>query len=782
MIKKIFFVTLMGIFINVQLFAQQAKALNSRSDSIDILNYQIDLDFTDFGNRILKGSCEVFFETKVDDLAFIDLDLLELTIDSIISRGTKLSYTYNDTLLKITLRDTLQTDDTENIRVYYHGSPRKDPSWGGFYFDNLYAYNLGVGINSDPHPMGRVWFPCIDNFIERSTYEFNITTSGGKKAHCNGEFISEVVISGDTILRSWEMNDEIPTYLACIAISDYETVYQSYQGINKTIPVELVSRQADTTNLKNSFVHLSDALSIFEENYGPYLWNKIGFSIVPFTAGAMEHATNIAYPRNAVNGTIQRETLMAHEFAHHWWGDLVTCETSGDMWINEGMASYSEHLFLEKLYGDSAYIEAVKTNHRDILQFAHISDGGYLALSGVTQANTYSTHTYNKGASVAHNMRAYMGDSLFFVGLKSITDTFKFRTINAIEFRDQLTRATGVEMTPFFKDWIFAPGYAHYSIDSTVTVPNGLDFNVRLYIQQKLKGASVFHTKAPLEVTFYDSNWDKEKRSIIVSGQYDDTTVTLPFDPVFILVNESNRLNQARTEDQIILKTNTTVTLTSSLSKVTVNAINDSALLQVEHHWVAPDAIQNNINNHRISNSRYWSVDGILPTIFDASMDIDYDGRSGLGFLDEDLVGSRGDSLILLYRRNARSDWSEYTSYTKSSRAPTSQNGTITIDSLILGEYAFANRGALVGISNQIKSKDQFKFYPNPVDDVLLIENSGNEFDLTLIAYDGLGRKVYQKNMGANHKIITSNWKKGNYIIVILDENQELAREKVVVK
>jgi len=780
--KKVFIGILAAISFNVQLSAQQSKALNSRSDSLDIFNYQINLDLTDFGSRIIKGDCKILFAADVDDLGYIALDLLKLTVDSVVTRGVSLNYSYNDTLLQISLKDTLQTDDVDSVTVYYHGSPTRDPSWGGFYFDNLYAYNLGVGINSEPHNMGRVWFPCIDNFIERSTYEFNITTSVGRKAHCNGELISETIISGDTILRSWKMEEEIPTYLACIAVSDYETVYDSYQGLNGSIPVELVSREADTTNLKNSFVHLSDALTIYEENYGPYLWNKIGYSIVPFTAGAMEHASNIAYPRNAINGTTQRETLMAHEFAHHWWGDLVTCETSADMWINEGMASYSEHLFLEKLYGDSAYYEAVKANHRDILQFAHIRDGDYLALSGVTQTNTYGTHTYNKGASVAHNMRAYMGDSLFFVGLKSITDTFKFRTVNAEEFRDQLERSTGVDMANFFDSWIFVPGYAHYKIDSAIVTPNGANFDTQLYLQQKLKGATNFHKGTPVEISFYDANWNREIETIVVSGQQDDTTLTLPFDPILILLNERNRLNQARTDDQLLVNTTGTYALESSLAEITIDAINDSALLQVEHHWVAPDPIQNNTKDHKLSKNRYWSVEGILPSTFDASMSIDYDGRAGLGFLDEDLVGVRGDSLILLYRRDAHEDWSEFSYYTKSSRAPSSKNGTITIDSLILGEYSFANKGSLVSLSSNVKAQDDFSIYPNPTETVLWVKNKTNKLGLTVIVYDGLGRKIYEEGLSANHKIATSNWKRGSYIIVILDKNQELLREKVIVK
>jgi aminopeptidase N len=231
----------------------------------------------------------------------------------VVNTTGNLAYTYNDTLLTVSLGLLLTVADTSEVTVYYHGIPKQDASgWGGFYFQGNYAYNLGVGFDANPHNYGRVWFPCFDNFVERSTFEFNMITAGGKKAHCNGALISENVISGDTIVRKWVMNDEIPSYLVCVAIADYATVYQSHNGLLGTIPIELVARPSDTTNLKNSFLHLPDAIDIYETGYGPYRWNKIGFSLVPFNSGAMEHATNIAYPLSAANGTLSNETLMAH--------------------------------------------------------------------------------------------------------------------------------------------------------------------------------------------------------------------------------------------------------------------------------------------------------------------------------------------------------------------------------------------------------------------------------------------------------------------------------------
>ncbi|MBL1231883.1 MAG: T9SS type A sorting domain-containing protein [Flavobacteriales bacterium] len=761
------------------------KALNSRSDTIDILNYQINLDITDFTNKIIAGNCKITFTPKLNGINLLYLDLLELNVDSVKDAANNLlTFSHNDTLLTINLLTLMNVGDTSEIIVFYNGTPQTDNSgFGGFYFDNTYAYNLGVGFNADPHNYGRVWFPCFDNFVEHATYEFNIITSGGKKAHCNGVLVSDSVINGDTIVRKWIMNEPIPTYLVCVAISDYATVHQNFLSTNGSIPVELVARAPDTTNLKNSFVNLNQALAIYENQYGPYLWSKIGFVLVPFNGGAMEHATCVAYPRVAANGSLAYETLMAHEFAHHWWGDLVTCETAGDMWINEGFATYSEHIFTEFLYGRDAYMTDVKANHKQVLQFAHIDDDGFRSLSNMDHAYTYGTHSYLKGASVAHNMRAYLGDSLFFYGVQQLMDSFKFKNINPTEFKDFLTTFTGVNMTDFFNDWVLSPGFSNFKVDSFDVVLNSPNYDVTLHVQQKLRGATIFHTGTPLEVTFYDNNWNKFTTDIVASGQYSTALVSVPFQPTVVILNEANLLNQARTDNQLKVKNTFNPQLQNlTLVRVGVNAVSDSALLHIEHHWVAPDSVKNNVNNYKISSSRYWRFTGILPTGFSASARIDFDGRASSGFLDIDLLSVNHDSLVLLYREDAHDDWQEFPYYSKTV-IPGVPYGYVVIDSLLLGEYAFANSPSAVAI-DEIKNKEVavIEIFPNPTNDVFWLKTLVPYNQLQVVVYDVLGSVVHEEIFNNQLKIDVSGWNSGNYIITVFNDNQLIQTGKLVVQ
>ena len=412
--------TLLFVFSAIYGVNAQTDASNARSDSLDIIHTDINLEVHDFNGKSIRGDAVVTLVAKMNNITHVNLDLLKLTVDSVVTGKSKLTFAYNDTLLRVNLLTTLNLGDSVRLTIFYRGVPKIDQSnWGGFYFNAGYAFNLGVGFAADPHNYGRVWFPCFDNFVERSTYLFNIFTSAGKKAHCSGYLVSENTVSGDTIVRTWKMDEPVPSYLVGLAVAEYETVHMTYNGISGNVPIELAAKSSDTNNAKSAFIHLNDAMAAFEFNFGPFLFNKVGYSFVPFGSGAMEHASNIAYPLYAIGGgSIGTETLMAHELAHHWWGNLVTCRTAEDMWINEGMASYCEQLFLEYTYGADTFRTVRKDNLDAVLQYAHVREDFHRAVSGVPHEYTYGMHVYDKGAVVAHNVRAYLGDSLYRSGMK----------------------------------------------------------------------------------------------------------------------------------------------------------------------------------------------------------------------------------------------------------------------------------------------------------------------------------------------------------------------------
>jgi hypothetical protein len=768
------------------------KAANTRSDTIDVLNYDIYLDITDYGNQKIAGYCDVQFASLKNNVSTLDLDLLQMTIDSVTSQGQLLSSVYNDTLLSITLPTILNINDTSNVIVYYNGSPQGDASgWGGWYFQGDYSYNLGVGFDADPHNYGRVWHPCFDNFVERATYDFSILTDGGKTSYANGYIVNDQVVGIDSLVRTWRMNSPIPTYLACIAVGNYTHVYQDYASsvTANTTPVFLISEPADTNNFKASFTNLHGAIEAFEEGYGPYLWDKVGFNLVPFSGGAMEHATSIAYPKSSANGGLGSETLMAHELAHHWWGDLVTCRTAEDMWINEGMASFSERLFLEYVYGYDAYIDDIKLNHLAVLQKAHHNDGGYYAISGVPHNITYGDHSYNKGADVAHTLRGYLGDSLFFNGLTSFLSANVYKDVDATDFMDYFNAMPGIDVTDFFNGWVFNPGFPHFSIDSTQVSGSGNNYTVDVFVKQKLEAAPNYFANVPLEITFIDDNWQEYTTSFAMNGQTGSFQFALPFLPITSYLNGGDKISQAVTGENITIKSTGLVNYTYPLFRVDASSFTDSAMLRVEHHWASPDAFKDNLKGYRysLSRERYWRVTGTSNAGFQASARIYFNGsNSATGNLDNEMYAEAGfteDSLRVFYRVNAADDWSLANDYVISTMgSPTNGRAYATLNDLKYGEYTFGWEYGYVGVEEEIVEQ-LFNIYPNPAQETVNVDLSDyNSGEYTIGIYDMSGKLLKNIISVATQIFLDiSDLPNAQYLVSVLNSGKFIG-SKVLVK
>jgi aminopeptidase N len=772
----------------------EAQATNLRSDTIDILHYHIQLDITDFAGQTIKGFTTISFAARINNVTEINLDLLQLNVDSIKIGSALLSYTYNDTLLKVALPATMNIGDTADVTVWYNGTPQGDPSgWGGFYFQSGYAYNLGVGFGADPHTYGRVWHPCFDNFVERATYTQTIGSNNGKLAYCNGVLVNDTTDGAGLRWRTWSLTDPIPTYLACVAVSNYTQVNWTYNAVNGPVPIVLAALPADTTNIKNSFINFTSAFSAYEALYYPFMWQKAGYIFVPFSSGAMEHATAITYPRAFATGSITYQTIMAHEFSHHWFGDLATCRTQEDMWLNEGWASYSEYIFNEWVYGRNSYDLGIRANHDEAMHFFHHREG-WLPVSGIGHANTYGDHVYLKGADVAHTLRGYMGDSLFFGGLRYHFSLSEFKDVSSYDFRDNLIAYSGLSyLTDFFNDWVFNPGWTHFAVDSMVSVPNGNNYDVTIYVQQKLFGAPNYYTNVPMEFAFYDANLNSTTQRFMMSNQYSTHTITLPYDPTLVIMDPKNLISDAETDEEQELTSTGTRIFTAARCTLNVQNIPDTTWMRIEHHWAAPDPVQNNINNYNISDLRYWKLTGSWPAGFVASGKFNYDGRttglSGSGYwLDNNLTTVNGDSIILLYRANPADDWHEWPHYTKTITGPvaTSKYGYVNADSLLPGEYCFANgvSTVLIGVNEETDPNPRVEIYPSPASELInLTLPSSINGDVLISVCDITGKIVYtQQHSEKQITLPCAQWAEGLYFVTVKQEEQDLMTEKITVR
>jgi hypothetical protein len=770
------------------------SAENLRSDTFNILKYTINLEIGNYTTKLINGNAAIRFAPKINGRSYIRFDLLRLTIDSVKENTTTLLYSYNDTVLKVSFTSIKNTVDTSSITVYYKGQPQGDASgWGGFYFDNnggnQYAYNLGVGFAAKPHNYGRVWYPCFDNFVERSKYEFNITCDTARKAFCNGQLMSDIV-TGAKRTRRWVLNEEIPSYLASVSVANYRQVNWTANTLSGPKPVTLVGVAGDTAGMKAGFVNLLNCIAGYENYYGPYKWNRFGYCLVPFNSGAMEHPTNISYPRATIGSLTYEAQIMAHELSHHWWGDLLTCETQEDMWINEGWATYNQYLFTEWQYGKPAYSTLVKNQHDDLLHFLHLKESGFRAISGIPHDLTYGDHVYKKGADVVHTLRGYLGDVNFFNGAKYALQQNPFKNANSIQLRDLFATGSGQNLTDFFNNWVLSGGWPHFAIDSVKYVQvNANSFNAVVAIRQKLFGAPSLYNNVPLELSFFKNDWTKSVQKVTMSGATATFTVNIPFNAVYCALNFDSKISDATSFENKVIKNVTNVGWTlGKLSTQIVSSGSDSSLIRVVHNYVKPDPFKNNPLNTKLSDQHFWKVEGILSSGFLSKATFIYDGNKTLGgtnsYLDTLLTVAATDTVRLFYRANAADDWKLVKN--TFSFPYSSKSGFIRTDTLKLGEYTFGvlDTSFNISVKENYKNKISVKLFPNPAKHNFKIEfpkAPDNACDLSICDLEGkvvLAQKIAEKL----NQVDISVFSKGTYIVTVKSQNQMLYCDKLIVE
>ncbi len=762
-------ITLLVLFFSALGFSQHLHHTfetpeGKRSDTLNVLHYDVDLDLTDSIGKEITGIAELLILSKIDGLTNVNLDLIKLDVDSVWENGSLVSnWNHNDTLLSIPV-SSKNTGDTIKLKIAYHGVPFGE-RWGGWYNNANYIFNLGVGFESIPHNLGKVWHPCVDNFIERATYTVALTTFGSWIGVGSGildkvDTIQQVPI---ILKRTWKLNQEIPTYLYGIAAGKYVALKDTFNGPLTTTESYLYVLPNQITTITNKTQRLEDCFKLYEDNYGKYRWDRVGFATT--SQGAMEHATNIAIPASVP------ETTIMHELSHHWWGDLITCESDRDMWINEGMAVFSEYLFTENL--DSK--EDARANMYDdlytVISQAHKEEGGYQPISGVPRVHTYGTHTYRKGALVGHNLRVKLGDAKTFSGFTEFLDSNAFSAVNSYDLRDGLTKATGIDLTDFFDDWVFSPGMPCYVLDSFELSPSAGLYNVELSVRQLKANSDHFFADIPLEIKFMDAQFNEHYVTREVGGELTDISLQIPINATYVTLNPNYELNYAMTsEDQVV---NSTGTLNTSriLIGANISSVTDSAYVRTQAYWTGPNiSLRNAVDlGVRVNNNRYWRIDGVGDAQF--TFTASYIARKG--DTDFGLVTQTEDSLVLLYRPKAWQAWEIITAANFNVGLATDSVGNVVLQNAEFGEYVFAeydssfNESLFDFIDESVQDgRAELLLFPNPAKDNVSVELSGNDFsEIVILNY--LGEEVQVIEVQENSfSLEVEDWKAGVYFFL----------------
>jgi len=621
-------------------------------DSVDVINYDINLLIDNFSDKQISGNTTITLIPVFNQTEIIKLDLLDLNIDKVLIDNRKTTnWTYNNDLISIHLQNSINKTDTTTISIYYNGSPKEDASWGGFYFSRIDAFNMGVGMSAVPHSFGRTWFPCIDNFTDKATYNYNITTNNKYKAVCGGILTDVTNLKKDQVIYHWEQKNAIPTYLASVSVSDYEIIKDVYNGIEKDIPIEIYTYKGKTSATKKSLINLHSAMNIFETLFGAYSWDRIGYNEISFGSGAMEHAENISISKYAFNGSLSNESLIYHELAHSWFGNLVTCKTAEDMWLNEGWASYCESIFFEHQYGNQKFRDYNRKRNFEVLHLAHQHDKGYRSVANMALTQTYGKTVYEKGANVIHTLRFYMGDSLFYPAVKHYLQKFAFSTASTQDFQLALEESSGINLTDFFDFWVYSKGFNFYEIENYTVSPNGDNFEVTVKINQRTSNADTIANHSKIEVYFMDNNFNTISKQINFYGIAGKATFTLPFEPQIVMLDLYEHITDATIDKYSFIIEENNYVFDESFVDIDVSEITDTTFVRVSCNVINPD--NSDIPGYLFQKNYYWTINSISKGYFEANLKFYLTRLMDMNFTRL----FKPTEFVLMYRENTQEKW-----------------------------------------------------------------------------------------------------------------------------
>lgn len=433
--------------------------LSGPAHSFDVIDYKLDLDlyncFISPYPKSFTGSVIVTF--KVDStLNSISLNAVNssLVIDSVGLAGT--SYIHTSNILNINLDRTYAAGETAQIKIYYRHNNVSD---NAFYASNGLVF-------TDCEPEGaRKWFPCWDRPSDKATVELRAKTPAVVKLGSNGRLADSTRI-GDTLYYHWISRDPVATYLVVISAKvNYGLDIVNWinpSNPNDTLPIRFYYNSGENiTAAKQRIIPLT---TFFSQTFGEHPFEKNGFATLnsQFPWGGMENQSLTSLCPNCWG-----EYLMAHEYAHQWFGDMITCATWADLFLNEGFATFSEALWTESKSGYLAY-------KNDILNEANSylgSNPGWAISNPNWAVTTPSTGTlfnyaitYAKGACVLHLLRYVLDDSLFFTGLKTYAadPSLKYKSAVISDFKNIMADVSGQNLDWFFDQWIYQPNHPYY--------------------------------------------------------------------------------------------------------------------------------------------------------------------------------------------------------------------------------------------------------------------------------------------------------------------------------
>ena len=509
-----------------------AARVSAASDNFDVKYYRCEWT-VDPAVRYINGKVTVYFKPTTA-LTTITLDMqLPLIADSIKRNNTALTFSQPSNTLVINFPVSINTNVLDSVSIWYKGIPA-NTGFGSFIQD-VHAGTPVLWTLSESYG-SRDWWPCKNGINDKAdSIDVFITAPAVYKAASNGILQSETAVAGNKIRTHWKHRYPISSYLVCMAVTNYTVFNNSIQLGNVNLPMVTYCYPESLALFQNNTSKVLESMQLFHNNFGPYPFINEKYGHVQFGwGGGMEHQTStfIVTPD---------ESLMAHELAHQWFGDKITCNSWEDIWLNEGFATYLAAFNMETKYPATAL-----ANRKNVINNITSQTGGSVKVMDTTNLNLIFSGrlSYNKGSYLLYMLRFILGDDVFLRALRryQLDPALAYGNATTADLKRNLEAESGKNLAYFFDQWYTGQGYPSYQVKWNV-----LDSNcVNIKLSQTTSHPSVSFFKLPVALKFKNATQEK---TVVLDNNFNGETFlksigfiadTVLIDPDARLVTKNN--------------------------------------------------------------------------------------------------------------------------------------------------------------------------------------------------------------------------------------------------
>ncbi len=537
------------------------QASNTRA--FDLIHTKLEVNF-DWTKCQMNGNATLTLHPFFYASNQLILDAQEFDIHEVAlltkSEKKKINYVYDRKKITLTLDKEYKKTDTLQIFISYTANPNAILANGskaitdrkGLYFINP--------DGSDPNKPKQLWtqgetqsnscwFPTIDSPNERMTQEIYLTVDKKYVTLSNGLLIYSKENADGTRTDYWKQNLPAAPYLSMMAVGDFAIVKDSWRDIDVNYYVDPEYEKY----AKLIFGHTPEMLEFFSTKLGvDYPWEKFSQIVVhDYVSGAMENTSAVLHgdmllltDRKYLDES--NEDVIAHELFHHWFGDLVTCESWSNIPLNESFATYGEYLWEEYKYGKEEADHHIQGDLFSYLREAKEKKFPLIRYTYDDREDLFDNHTYEKGGRILHMLRNYVGDEAFFKALNLYLTQNKFKSAEAANLRLAFEEVTGEDLNWFFNQWFFSPGHPELAISYSYN-ESEKEETLSIHQTQDTKKFPVY--KLPIAIDIY-ANGKTERHKITIDQAHQNFTFSVNSKPDLVNVDADKMLLCTKQDDK----------------------------------------------------------------------------------------------------------------------------------------------------------------------------------------------------------------------------------------